>query len=267
MVFIIVMMAAVLLLIGLTAVLPSVYQEGKREQEEETIFRGRQYGIAVARFHKQFNRFPVSTRELLETNGMRFLRKEYTDPLDPKGKWRFVHVNAAGVLLDSRNQPLNSPVNNPAGLGLSGASTTGTTPAGQGATSTGFGGTGPFGGQGTSSVFGQNMGGSSTASGIGPTSSFFGSPSQVQGAFIAGVAPTSHHKSIKVWNKHDHYDQWEFLGIDLGIFGIQVGIAGGAPGMMSQPSPQGPGFSSGPQGSRFSFGAGAPPSNFNPPSN
>ena len=125
MVLIIVMMVATLLLIALTAALPSVYQEGQREREEELIFRGTQYGKAVALFHKQFNRYPVSTKELLQTNGMRFLRQEYRDPMDPKGKWRFIHVNAAGVLLDSKNQPLGLNQTNPAGLGGSSSSTHG----------------------------------------------------------------------------------------------------------------------------------------------
>jgi len=116
-VLIIVMMIATMLLITLTAVLPSVYQEGQREREAELIFRGTQYGKAVALFHKQFGRYPATTKELLQTNGMRFLRQEYRDPMDPKGKWRFIHVNAAGVLLDSKNQPLNSNNPNPAGLG------------------------------------------------------------------------------------------------------------------------------------------------------
>src|SRR5579872_4287521 len=111
MVLIIVMMVAVLLLVGLAAVLPSVYQEGQRDREQELIFRGTQYGKAVALFHKQFGRYPTGVKELLQTNGIRFLRQEYRDPMDPKGKWRFIHVNAAGVLIDSKNQPVMS--NNP----------------------------------------------------------------------------------------------------------------------------------------------------------
>src|ERR1035441_9016789 len=67
MVLIIVMMVATLLLIALTAVLPSVYQEGQREREEELIFRGTQYGKAVALFHKQFGRYPTTIKELLTT--------------------------------------------------------------------------------------------------------------------------------------------------------------------------------------------------------
>lgn len=127
MVLIIVMMMATLLLIGLAAVLPSVYQEGQREREEELVFRGYEYGRAVARFHQQFNRYPVSVKELLQTNGIRFLRKEYLDPMDPKGKWRFIHVNAAGVLLDSKNQPLNGNRSNgnPAGLGQNSSTSSG----------------------------------------------------------------------------------------------------------------------------------------------
>src|SRR5215467_9840165 len=85
MILIIVMMIATMLLIALTAVLPSVYQEGQREREEETVFRGTQYGKAVALFHRQFGRYPTSIKELLQTNGMRFLRQEYTDPMDAKG--------------------------------------------------------------------------------------------------------------------------------------------------------------------------------------
>src|ERR1022692_4618461 len=111
-VLLIVMIVATLLLIALTAALPRVYQEGQREREEELIFRGTQYGRAVALFHQKFGRYPTTIKELLGTNGMRFLRQEYRDPMDPKGKWRFIHVSATGVLLDSKNQPANPNQNN-----------------------------------------------------------------------------------------------------------------------------------------------------------
>jgi len=100
-----VMIAATVLLISLTAVLPSIYQEGQREREEELIFRGRQYARAIASFHQKFQRYPSRVDELTNlTNGWRFLRKEYADPMTPKGKWRFIHANAQGVLLDSKTQ-------------------------------------------------------------------------------------------------------------------------------------------------------------------
>ncbi len=254
MVLVIVMMVATLLLIALTAALPSVYQEGQREREAELIFRGTQYARAVALFHRQFNRFPVSTKELMGTNGMRFLRQEYRDPMDPKGKWRFIHVNASGVLIDSKNQPLTTNQSNPAGLGASSSSSS------MLGGSSSFGGSSSMGLQGGSSGIGINSSAGSSSS-FGPTSSFFGGPGQIQGAYIAGVAATSHHESIRVWQKHTHYDEWEFVGLDMGVFGIQVGMPGGSsvPTGLGQPSsPQGSSFSPGSPGSTSS------PSSFGP---
>jgi hypothetical protein len=93
----------------------------------------------------------------------------------------------------------------------------------------------------------------------------FGNTNGVQGAYIAGVAATSHHESIRIWQKHHHYDEWEFLGIDMGIFGIQVGMPGGGGtspgGMMQQQNTQG--FGS-PQGN---FGSNNSNSNFGSPTN
>jgi type II secretory pathway pseudopilin PulG len=264
-VLIVVMMVAVLLLISLTATLPSVYQEGQREREAELIFRGTQYARAVALFHRQFNRFPVSTKELLQTNGVRFLRQEYRDPMDPKGKWRFIHVNASGTLLDSKNQPMMNPNGNPAGVGF-GNSNPGSSFSNPTAGSA-FSSSSPMGAQSQSGFGG--FGSSSSTSGssqFGPTPSFFGNSNQIQGAFIAGVAATSHHESIQVWKKHHHYDEWEFIGIDMGVFGVQVGLDGGSPGMPGQQvtSPNS-GFSQG-----TSFGTANPtsnPSSFGPSPN
>ena len=264
MVLAIVMLAATLLLVALSAAVPSVYQEGQREREAELIFRGTQYARAIALFHKQFNRYPVSVKELIQTNGMRFLRQEYRDPMDAKGKWRFIHVNAAGVLLDSLNQPLPNLNNSNSSFGTGQNNSTSSTFGG----SSNMGGLGSGGFQmgpssmGTPEGFGGQ--GASPPDQIGPTSSFFGSQNQIQGGFIAGVAATSRHESIKVWQKHHRYDQWEFIGIDMGVFGVQVGMgnfSSGASGMGQQNSPQGGGFSPG------GFGNNNSPTSFGPSSN
>jgi hypothetical protein len=265
-VLIIVMVVATLLLIALTAALPSVYQEGQREREAELIFRGTQYARAVALFHKRFNRFPVSVKELLGTNGIKFLRKEYPDPMDPKGKWRFIHVNASGVLLDSVNQRMGTNQNNPAGIGINNSSSTSSMSGGN----LSFGGSNSTGFQGNSNSAGFQLGGTGMGTNpptggsdqIGPTSSFFGSQNQIQGAYIAGVAATSKHESIKIWHKHDHYDEWEFIGLDMGVFGIQVGMPTSAPtGMGQQPTSQGSGSSPG------GFGLNTTPPAVTPPQN
>ncbi len=221
-----VMIIITVLLFGLTVALPSVLQEGQREREEEVIFRGTQYARAVALFHRQFFRYPMNVKELVQTNGMRFLRQEYTDPLDPEGKWRFIHANAMGVLIDSKNPSLGPNMLGPGGSPGGGM--------GQGlaSTSVSFGvnpSSGSGDGTGTPDTSSQESSPSTNAMGqTGSEDSSASSPSDspVQTGFIMGVAPTSNAKSIRVWNKHDHYDHWEFLGIDRGLFGVQVGLPG-----------------------------------------
>ncbi len=278
MVLVIVMIVATLMLVSLAAALPSVLQEGRREQEEETMFRGFQYARAVALFHKQFNRYPMNVKELEGTNGMRFLREEYTDPLDPKGKWRFIHVNAAGVLLDSVNQPLMNQNNNPAGLGINGSSSSNSMSGssfslGNSASNSMSGSSFSLGNSAFSGFSLGNSGfGSNPSTGISSQSGFSSSSSsstgenEIMGAYIVGVAPTSKHASIKIWKKHDHYNQWEFIGLDMGVFGIGVGMpGGGGSGGFGQQNPQqSSGFS---QSNGFSLNPTTNSPNSGPPQN
>lgn len=228
-VLLVVMAMATLLLVSLTVALRSVYQEAQREREAELIFRGNQYARAIATFHRQFQRFPTSVKELLQTNRLRFLRQAYPDPMDPKGKWRFIHANAAGVLLDSKIRGLPTP-GAPNALGTS--SGTSQTPPG------------------------------SEASPPQPqsTSAFFGSGSEIVGAFIVGVAATSHRESIRVWNNRTHYDEWEFLGVDLNVLGIPGGVPGGMGGRGQPPGSAGfGGQPSGPAAPMFPGPSTPPP--------
>jgi len=176
----IIMMLATILLISLTAVLPSAYMAGQREREEELIFRGNQYARAIALFRRQFHRYPASVKELLQTNGIRFLRREYRDPMSPNGKWRFIHADANGMLLDSRTQPLPSSA---PGQKQQTPSTVPETP-------------------------------------LRAPSASSGETKEIQGAFIAGVASSSRRDSIRVWNGRTHYDEWEFIGLEFSGTGL-----------------------------------------------
>ena len=272
-----VMMVATILLISLTVALPTIYQEGQREREEELVFRGTQYARAIARFHLQFQRYPARIEELTQlTNGMRFLRKEYTDPMTSSGKWRFIHANAMGALLDSKTmssgaggQSQPGTGQSAGGFGSSGQPGMGGSGFGQpgmggsafgqpGMSGSGFGQSGMegsgFGQTGLGgSAFGQSTGSLSPNSNPGgnlpntpQSSSFFGQSAQGGGTFIVGVASTSHKQSIRIWNQKTHYDEWEFLGSDLGTLGLapvtgqQQGVSGqpgqpGQSGMFGQP--------------------------------
>lgn len=210
-VLVILMMLVTVLLISLAAALPSIYTAAQREREEELIFRGNEYAQAIMLFHRQFNRFPSSVDELVKkTNGVRFLRHAYPDPMSRGGKWRFIHANAMGVILDSRT--LNGPQQ-------------------------------ALGQKPPSPITGSEQGpGNQDASGRQEEqkpemSSFFGN--EMQGAFIVGVASSSRNKSIRVWNNHTRYDDWEFIGIQTsGVAGAALGAP--AAGAAQQTPPMAP---------------------------
>jgi type II secretory pathway pseudopilin PulG len=227
----IVMMMATILLVSLTAALPNIYVEGQRERETELIFRGEQYAQAIALFHKQFNRYPTSVKELLHTNEMSFLRRAYRDPMTKSGKWRFIHATANGVILDSKilGSPGQKKTTNSGSAStntsLPGGGTPGTT---SGQSPGGNSGFTLFGGQQTGSPMGQS--GQETQG-----SSVFGDKNKLIGAYIVGVASTSTKTSIKVFEDRTHYDEWEFLGVPGAPGGPEVApTAGGAPSLQQQ---------------------------------
>lgn len=236
---IVMMIMATVLLISLAAALPSVYQEAQREKEQELIFRGNQYARAVYLFHNQMGRYPVSVKELLSTNGQRFLRQAYRDPMTPSGKWRFIHATAAGIPIDSRTQTLTpqNPIN---ATGSPGSSSTPATTGGFGASSSsGFGTSTPPGGPGTSAPA---TGGQPNAqkpssdcqnSQVPNNSPTTEEANPILGTFIVGVASCSEHASIMVYNKKSQYGDWEFLGTTYIVTGI--------PGTVAPPAIQNPG--------------------------
>ena len=197
---VVLLMIATIMLVALTAALPSIYQEGQREREEELIFRGNEYARAIALFYRQFHRYPVSVKDLLSTSGFRFLRRPYPDPMTRQGKWRFIHAGANGAILDSKT----------------------------------FGPSGQSGGQ-------QNQSNlpSTVAAGNSSQSAFFGDSNQTQGVFIVGVASPSKKESIRVWNGHSRYEEWEFLGTTFTPYAVpQLSVPANQSGQGTASNPQ-----------------------------
>ena len=211
--FLILMMALTILLISLTTALPDIYTANQREREEELIFRGNEYARAIMLYRRQFNRFPSTVDDLVKkTNGYRFLRHAYKDPMTKSGKWRFIHASAGGAVLDSKTLPSAQPTN-PLKNSNSGKedrtkdqSAEDSQTADQPATP-------------EKNEAAQSPGG------------------ETQGAFIVGVASASKKKSIRIWNNHARYDEWEFLGVP----NAPAGAAGAQPGTPSNDQPQGTG--------------------------
>jgi len=92
-----------LALIATTIAVPGILTQGKREQELEMVWRGKQYEKAIGRYTRKFNRNPTKIDDLVKpTNGVRFLRKAYKDPMnDADGTWRFIYVTGGGALIGS----------------------------------------------------------------------------------------------------------------------------------------------------------------------
>jgi hypothetical protein len=214
--FLVLMMVLTALLIGLTVSLPDIYTQGQRAREEELLFRGDQYARAILLYHRQFNKFPQTVDDLIKkTNGYRFLRHAYRDPMTRSGKWRFIHANAAGVVIDSKT--LTPPKPKKPGEGGSAAGA----PSGTGSESQNQG-------QGSD----RNAPGQTNAPQDQPQQGTGATDNEVKGAFIVGVASTSTRKSIRIWNSKERYDLWEFLG-------VATAAVPGSSGAPANPGPQG----------------------------
>jgi hypothetical protein len=103
-------MLFVLLMAGLVAItlymaLPRFAFEAERDKEDTLVYRGEQYKRAIQLYVRQNKRWPAKIEDLEDTNGKRYLRKRYVDPMTGKDEWRAIHVGPTGVLTDSLIKP------------------------------------------------------------------------------------------------------------------------------------------------------------------
>jgi len=230
------MLMVALVSIALLAVLPDMKQQIQRDQEEEMCHRGTEYMRAIQHFYKKFGRYPTRIEELENTNNIRFLRKRFKDPMahDQQGHekdFKLLHMQDVSL----NNGPMlggipgQMPGGNPAQLlqgqnpnALAGAAqqilNQAQTQGGAAGGSQGNdadeeepnpqGNSGPngansSGGPSPSSGPGFNTG-STTGNGLNGTV-FGGGP-------ILGVASTNKKdKSIREYNKKNHYNDWMFI--------------------------------------------------------
>jgi len=84
-------------------VLQNFATEGRRQREEETIWRGEQYKRAVRLYYHKVGRYPQTVDDLKKGGiNIHFLRQVYKNPMNQKdGSWRFIYVNAAGGVIGS----------------------------------------------------------------------------------------------------------------------------------------------------------------------
>jgi hypothetical protein len=104
-----------LIVIASVAAAPDVITNGRREREEEMIWRGKQYVRGIRLYvryyqtHGGTTRFPTSMEDLTKNKvGIRFMRQAYKDPVNPvDGSWRMIYVGPNGQLIGSlKSRPL-----------------------------------------------------------------------------------------------------------------------------------------------------------------
>jgi len=230
-----------LLVISLGIAAPQVAKSIQRDRDLETYHRGMQYRRAVQLYYKKFNAYPPNVDALVKTNDIRFLRKKYVDPITGKADWKPVLYgqNKVPMAMGFFGQPLAGGATSIAGIGPSGgngiggssgstimpqgissifggSSTSSTSSSGSTGSSTDTSG-GSSGSGGTNSTTGSTTNStSSTSSGTnssGSSSSSTGSDQSGQtfgGGGIVGFSPASPRKSILIYKKKDHYNEWEF---------------------------------------------------------
>jgi type II secretory pathway pseudopilin PulG len=176
-----------LMLVAVTAAAPNILTQGRRDKEDEMIWRGEQYARAVRLFYRKNGRFPTSIDELVEKRTqVRYLRQRYKDPMNSEdGSWRLIYIGPGGQLIGSitRTGALQFPA---------------AQPGQQPGKSPGAGGT---------------PGATPLQPTFGPRPSAQPSPvsDAVIGGNIIGVASKVEQPSLKVYKERSTYKEWEFI--------------------------------------------------------
>jgi hypothetical protein len=187
-------------------------------------------------YFTKFGRYPTKVDDLTkQTNGLRFLRQAYTDPMNKEdGRWRFIYVGPNGQLIGSLRSAslLQSVLSTPTlpGAGAQPGSATGTQPASPSGANPGF----------TLGTTGQS--GQQTNSALAPNP-LASQPQPLQGTVIGGniigVGSKVKESSLRIYQGGDTYQQWEFIWNPM----QQVAI----PGQQAPANPNAPAAPTGPQ--------------------
>jgi type II secretory pathway pseudopilin PulG len=197
------MLFVALMAMALAAVLPELTFQMKRDREEEMVHRGVQYSRAVRAYYRKMGGYPPSVDLLESSNHLHFLRKRYKDPVTGQD-FKFLHVTdvklsfgrgiAGGQTL---GKSITGTLNTASGKSTDSSATASSSDASTDQTT-----------QDSSQQSGSNDSTSNSpftsVSGQSAGQTFGGGP-------IVGVASTSTKESIRIYNKKDHYNDWQFI--------------------------------------------------------
>ena len=199
-----------LLSIGIFVSIQRVDFQIQRDREEELIHRGVQYSRAVRKYFKAFGRYPTRIEELESTNNQRFLRRRYKDPVTGKD-FKLLRMTDVQMSFGSTPGIPVSQMNQQQGSAVSPDSNTLATGAGSNVI---LSNSAPSDVNGDASQPDQSASSGappaqqSTPQPTGPAGS---NPQVFGGAGIVGVASVSKNRTIREFNKKNHYNQWQFI--------------------------------------------------------
>lgn len=248
----IVLFLTTLVLIAAMSIGLRVATQGRRQKEQEMIWRGNQYVRGIKLYYRKFGRFPTSMDQLIKPSvgNNRFMRQAYKDPMNKEdGSWRLIYVGPAGQLIGSL-KPQTGGIQMPVaggppppqvGFGTQPGAPGGqlgfATPPGAGAPAPGAATTGSAAGaQGT------DTGVAGTDSQTVPT----GDTPTIMGGNIIGVGSKVNQPSVMVYEKAKNYRMFEFIwdpSKDMGIVaspGAPLAAPAGTPGQNPTGSPFNP---------------------------
>ena len=253
-----------LILIATMSVGLRVITQGRREKEQEMIWRGKQYERGIKLYYLKFGRFPNSMDDLVKPKigNLRFMRQAYKDPMNKEdGSWRLIYVGPSGQLIGSlkprqsgiqlpvAGQPAaGAPVASPPAPGaspgaLGGTPQTGTTPGAAPGTAPGATPGSPASGTGTGTgAQGTDSSGAGTDSQNVP----MGDTPTIIGGNIIGVGSKVNQASVMVFEQAHNYRQFEFIwdpSKDMGIVSgptTAIGTPAGTPGQNPSSAPANP---------------------------
>ncbi len=93
--------SSAVLLAMLALAIPRMAMQAQRVKEERLIERGKQFERAIMLYYRQHAKYPEDLEDLEETDGRRFLRRRYVDPIGDTGEWRLIHMGTDGRFEDS----------------------------------------------------------------------------------------------------------------------------------------------------------------------
>jgi type II secretory pathway pseudopilin PulG len=248
-----------LVFIALAVAAPIMAKDLQREKELESEHRAQQYVRAIRLFYRKTKTYPASIDVLENTNNVRFLRKQYIDPLTGKNDWRIIHVGENKTTVKGFfGQPLG-------GLNTTGAGSLGSassmSSSGIGGNTSGSTSSTVSGGSPLSAGFsGATIGGSTTGSSTSGTSSSTTSSSGTGGiGQIMGVGTSKTGESILNPNAQTTYETWEFIyDPKIELLYQQANIMGG-PASVNSTSPSSLGSPTGTTGQTNTGGSNPTP--------